>query len=174
MEPNGPFLATGKHNFVLAANCEAIARRLGNALCAPLVKFVPEGNIEQKSGHMASPGTISMREETYRALLTDIAESLAMGGFENIIFIGDSGGNPAGMNAVAAALNEKFPGAKPMFAHVPEHYDSYNATGNYMRTEHNLEAPQAAQWRQRQTAERTRLDVIELEKCARLAPPAAR
>jgi hypothetical protein len=157
MEPNGPFLVTGKHNYVLQANCEAIARRLGNALCAPLVKFVPEGNIENKSGHMASPGTISMRQATYEALLTDIAESLAMGGFENVIFIGDSGGNGTGMTAVAARLNEKFPGAKPMFAHVPEHYE-YGAVGNFMRTEHGLEAPEAAQWRQREAAERSRLE----------------
>src|SRR5690242_19738371 len=27
MEPNGPYLATGKHNYVLHANCEAIARK---------------------------------------------------------------------------------------------------------------------------------------------------
>ena len=45
MEPNGPWLATGKHNYVLHANCEAIARKMGNALCAPIVKFVPEGDI---------------------------------------------------------------------------------------------------------------------------------
>jgi hypothetical protein len=30
LEPNGPWLATGKHNYVLQANCEAIARKLGN------------------------------------------------------------------------------------------------------------------------------------------------
>jgi creatinine amidohydrolase len=35
MEPNGPWLVTGKHNYVLHANCDAIARKLGNALCAP-------------------------------------------------------------------------------------------------------------------------------------------
>ena len=60
MEPNGPWLATGKHNYVLQANCDAIARRLGNALCAPIVKLVPEGNIEPPNGHMRSPGTISI------------------------------------------------------------------------------------------------------------------
>ena len=47
MEPNGPWLVTGKHNYVLHANCEAIARKMGNALCAPIVKFVPEGDIEK-------------------------------------------------------------------------------------------------------------------------------
>ena len=45
MEPNGPWLVTGKHNYVLHTNCEAIARKLGNALCAPILKFVPEGSI---------------------------------------------------------------------------------------------------------------------------------
>ena len=46
IEPNGPWLVTGKHNYVLHANCEAIARKMGNALCAPIVKYVPEGDIE--------------------------------------------------------------------------------------------------------------------------------
>ena len=54
---------------------------------------------------MASPGTISMREETFRAVLTDVAHSLKMHGFQNIIFIGDSGGNQAGQRAVADSLN---------------------------------------------------------------------
>jgi len=76
IEPNGPWLVTGKHNYVLHANCEAIARKMGNALCAPIVKYVPEGDIATKSGHMASPGTMTMREETFRAVLTDAAESL--------------------------------------------------------------------------------------------------
>src|SRR5918993_5186971 len=50
IEPNGPWLALGKHNYVLQANCEAIARKLGNALCAPIVPFVPEGGLDPKSG----------------------------------------------------------------------------------------------------------------------------
>lgn len=122
MEPNGPWLATGKHNFVLHANCEAIARKLGNALCAPIVKFVPEGRIDPPSGHMTSPGTISMREETFRALLTDIVASLKMSGFRNIILIGDSGGNQAGQRAVADSLTAIWKGS-PIVAHVQEYYD---------------------------------------------------
>ena len=101
MEPNGPWLVTGKHNHVLHTNCDAIARKLGNALCAPIVKFVPEGNVEPPSGHMTSPGTISMREGTFRALLTDITASLRQHGFEKIIYIGDSGGNQGGQRFVA-------------------------------------------------------------------------
>src|SRR5579871_5489259 len=39
VEQNGPYLATGKHNYVLKATAEAIARKLGDALVAPIVGF---------------------------------------------------------------------------------------------------------------------------------------
>src|SRR5450432_3929570 len=39
VEQNGPYLTTGKHNVVLRAMTEAIARKLGNALVAPIVGF---------------------------------------------------------------------------------------------------------------------------------------
>jgi creatinine amidohydrolase/Fe(II)-dependent formamide hydrolase-like protein len=130
IEPNGPWLVTGKHNYVNRANCEAIARKLGNALCAPNIEFVPEGAIDPPSGHMTSPGTISLREETFRALLTDVAHSLKMHGFKNIIFIGDSGGNQAGQRAVAEELNKKFKG-EAVVAHVQEYY-TYAVVGDFM------------------------------------------
>jgi creatinine amidohydrolase/Fe(II)-dependent formamide hydrolase-like protein len=131
MEPNGPWLVTGKHNYVLHANCEAIARKLGNALCAPIVKFVPEGAIDPPNGHMTSPGTISMREPTFRALLTDIVHSLKMHGFRNIILIGDSGGNQRGQRAVADSLTAIWQ-ASPIVAHVQEYYD-YNKVAEQMK-----------------------------------------
>src|SRR5262245_48538184 len=108
IEPNGPWLALGKHNFVLRANCDAIARKLGDGLRAPIVPFVPEGSIEPKSSHMLTVGTISLEEATFQALLTDIVRSYKMHGFENVILIGDSGGNQAGMKAVADTLNTQW------------------------------------------------------------------
>ena len=122
IEPNGPWLVTGKHNYVLHANCDAIARKLGNALCAPIVKYVPEGDYNTKSGHMGSPGTITMREDTYRAVLEDIARSLKAHGFKQIFFIGDSGGNQAGQRAVAEKLNAEW-SANPLVAHIQQYYD---------------------------------------------------
>ena len=130
MEPNGPWLATGKHNYVLRANCNAIARKLGNALCAPIVAFVPEGGHEPPSGHMRSPGTISLTEETFQALLSDIVRSFKPHGFRNIILIGDSGGNTKGMAAVAQKFTAEWAG-NPVVAHVREHYD-YGTVSDYL------------------------------------------
>ena len=132
MEPNGPWLVTGKHNYVLKTNCEAIARKLGNALCAPSVAYVPEGRIDPPSGHMRSPGTISLREETFQALLTDIAHSLKVHGFKSIIMIGDSGGNQAGQKAVADKLTAQFAGAA-FVATIPGYYTAPPGTPNVLR-----------------------------------------
>jgi creatinine amidohydrolase/Fe(II)-dependent formamide hydrolase-like protein len=138
VEPNGPWLATGKHNYVLRANCDAIARTLGDALCAPIIKLVPEGDIEPPSSHMTSPGTISMRQETFEAMLTDVAHSLKMHGFDRIVFFGDSGGNQTGMRNVAAKLNAMWDDV--VVAHIPEYYDyasvmEYMASRGYEGTE---------------------------------------
>jgi len=129
VEPNGPWLATGKHNYVLRANCDAIAHELGDALCAPIVKLVPEGNIDPPSSHMTSPGTISMRQETFEAMLTDVVHSLKMHGFRTIILFGDSGGNQTGMRNVAEKLNAMWDGT--IVAHIPEYYD-YATVSQYM------------------------------------------
>lgn len=124
VEQNGPYLATAKHSIILEATAEAIARRLGGALVAPIVSFVPEGGFEPPSGHMRYPGTISVSEETFRALLSDIARSLKTHGFRDIVLLGDSGGNQPGMEAVAAALSAEWAGSGTRVHFVPEYYDN--------------------------------------------------
>lgn len=124
VEQNGPYLATGKHSIILRATAEAIARSLGNALVAPIVSFVPEGEFDPPSGHMRYPGTISVRPGTFRALLTDIAWSLKTHGFEDIVLLGDSGGNQEGMETVADALSREWEGDGPRVHYIPEYYDN--------------------------------------------------
>jgi creatinine amidohydrolase/Fe(II)-dependent formamide hydrolase-like protein len=116
-------VATGKHNFVLRSTTEAIARKLGNALVSPIVPFVPEGSIDPPSGHMWYPGTISLREETFEALLKDVCASLKQHGFLDIVLIGDSGGNARGMQATADSLNGEWRGGPTRVYHVSEYYE---------------------------------------------------
>ena len=123
VEQNGPYVAGGKHNYVLQTVLPYIAREIGNALIAPVVKFVPEGRIEPRpSGHMAYPGTISLEQATFEALLTDICRSYKAHGFRDIILIGDSGGNQRGMQNVAGALNEAWAAEAARVHYLPEYY----------------------------------------------------
>ncbi len=127
IEQNGPYLATGKHNYVLRGTTEAIAKKLGKTLVAPIVPFVPEGDISPPTLHMKYPGTISVTEDTFHRLLVDIVSSLKTHGFRRIILLGDSGGNQAGMRNVAATLTAQWRGA-PQVIYVPEYYDYAGAT----------------------------------------------
>jgi creatinine amidohydrolase/Fe(II)-dependent formamide hydrolase-like protein len=138
IEQNGPYVAMGKHNWVLQGSCEGIAKALGNALCAPIVKFVPEGSIEQPTGHMRYPGTISLRQETFEAMLDDIGSSLRAHGFKHIIYIGDSGGNQSGMKAVAERQNQRW--KSPVAHHIPEYYN-YEEVRGYMERELKIVQP---------------------------------
>jgi creatinine amidohydrolase/Fe(II)-dependent formamide hydrolase-like protein len=124
VEQNGPYLALGKHSIILRATMEALARGLGDALVAPVVDFVPEGDFDPPTSHMRYPGTVSVTQETFRALLTDIARSMKAHGFEHVILLGDSGGNQEGMAAVAAALSEEWKGSGTDIHHIPEYYDN--------------------------------------------------
>lgn len=136
IEENGPYLATGKHNVILEAICPAIAAELGNALCAPIVPFVPEGNIDPPSGAMHFPGSFSVSDETYKALLDDMASSLRQHGFTDIVFIGDSGGNQRGMKAVAETLNMRWPSSDVRAHFVAEFYSpGWEATEDYTEEE---------------------------------------
>lgn len=122
VEQNGPYLVTGKHNVVLRATTEAIARKLGNTLIAPIIPFVPEGDFEPPTLHMKYPGSISLSEDTYERLLTDICTSFRVTGFKRIVLIGDSGGNQEGMRLVAERLNAKWPSTATRVYFIPEYY----------------------------------------------------
>jgi creatinine amidohydrolase len=119
VESNGPHLATGKHNFVLKVMGQAIARKLGNALVAPILTLEPG----RPDGERVAPGSVVLSAATYRAVLTDMAESLRGMGFTTVILMGDSGGNQGAMKEVAAALNTKYNGSPARFYFIPEYYD---------------------------------------------------
>ncbi len=127
IEENGPYLTTGKHNHVLKVMGESIARRLGNALAAPIVTIEP-GDPERAS----SPGSIRLSQETFQAVLRDMATSLKAQGFTDIFLLGDSGGNRRGMAAVAEELAEAWKSEGVVIAHIPEYYN-YSDVEAYQR-----------------------------------------
>ncbi len=122
IEQSGPYLVLGKHNVILRATMEAVARKLGDALVAPIVAFVPEGDHEPPSLHMRYPGTVSVTQETFQAILTDVATSMKTHGFEHVILLGDSGPNRDGMAAVAERLAAQWQGSGTRIHYVPEYY----------------------------------------------------
>ena len=132
---------TGKHNVVLRATTEAVARQLGDALVAPIVPFVPEGDFDPPTIHMKYPGTISVSEETFVSLLRDICESLRTHGFEHIVLIGDSGGNQMGMQNVAKRLSAKWGDGKTRVHYVAEYYN-FDAVTEWLESQGIKQTPE--------------------------------
>ncbi len=119
IEENGPYLTTGKHNNVLKATGESIARALGKALVAPIVTLEPGNPLRPN----LSPGTIVLSQATYKAVLTDMAQSLKSQGFTDVVLLGDSGGNLNPMKEVAATVNAAWAGSGARVHFIPEYYN---------------------------------------------------
>ncbi len=117
-EKNGYHMVSGKHNFVVTYTANVMARRLKNALVAPTIQYVPEGDPDT-----SVPGEISLPSPAYDMLLDAAARSLRVHGFTDILFIGDSGGNQAGITAVANKLNEEWKGGDTKVFALTDYYN---------------------------------------------------
>ena len=107
-EQNGPHMVLGKHNARVKALAEKIAVALGNAVVAPVIAYVPEGNVSPPSAHMRFAGTISIPAATFESVLASAARSLRAHGFRDIVFIGDHGGYQRNEEIVAQRLDREW------------------------------------------------------------------
>lgn len=121
-EQNGPHLALGKHHAIMRYTADRIARRLGNALVAPVLDYVPEGNIDPPSGHMRYAGTITLPNEYFMKVAEYAARSFKVHGFKDIVLVGDSGGNQAGLAEVAEMLNAEWADTDVRLYHLDDYY----------------------------------------------------
>jgi len=123
IEQNGPFVILGKHDLIVQTVSLKLAAELGKTIVAPTISFVPEGTISPPSMHMIYPGTISLSDKTFQALLEDTIMSLAAGGFREIIVLGDSGPSQVVMDKVAQLLDRTPRVKRARVIFVPEFYD---------------------------------------------------
>ena len=103
-EQRGPQGVTGADNFIARATADAIARKLGNALVAPVIPYsVNKANPEL-------PGTIGISGPLFAEINEQVAEQLIANGFKNVVLIGDHGGGQKEIKEVAAKLDAKYAG----------------------------------------------------------------
>jgi creatinine amidohydrolase/Fe(II)-dependent formamide hydrolase-like protein len=123
-EQNGPAMALGKHNRRVKLLSERIAVSLGNALVAPVIAYVPEGNFSPPSGHMRFPGTISAPAAAFEAILESAARSFKLHGFKDIVFLGDHGGYQANEKSVANTLNREWASSNVRAHAITRYYEA--------------------------------------------------
>lgn len=107
-EQNGPHMALGKHNVRARLLAVRIAQQLGDAIVAPVLAYVPEGNVAPPTQHMRWAGTISIPEPAFQAVLAGATRSLRAHGFCHIVLLGDHGGYRSSLDRVAASVNREW------------------------------------------------------------------
>ena len=120
-EQSGPQMAVGKHNVRAELLAEKIAQVLGDALVAPVIAYVPEGDVDHPTGDLRFPGTISVPVGAFEEVLEGAAHSFKLTGFRNILFLGDCGVYRHYLPIVAARLNREW-ARTPVRAHVIDEY----------------------------------------------------
>lgn len=123
-EPSGPHIVLGKHNFRVKYLAQEIALKLSDAVVAPTIAYVPEGQIDPPEQWMQFPGTIHLPEEHFMKLIEYAARSFKQHGFEDIILIGDNGGNQSGLKNVAEALSFEWKDTNVRVHYISEYYNS--------------------------------------------------
>lgn len=130
-EQSGPHIVLGKHNVRARVLAGRIAAKLGDAVVAPVVAYVPEGAIAPPAAHMRFAGTISIPDAAFEALLEATAKSLCRHGIRDVFFLGDHGGYQANEARAAARVNRSNGGAGGCRAHaLGAYYDAATTTFN--------------------------------------------
>lgn len=100
IEQHGDFLPVETDTFLASAVAELAASRVTGVeiVVAPAVPigFSPH--------HLSHPGTISLRLETYLAVLADTARSILDAGFPRLVFVNGHGGNSAPLRSLCAQM----------------------------------------------------------------------
>jgi len=124
-EQNGAHLALGKHNVRVRVLAARIAEQLGHTVVAPVVAYVPEGNIEPPTQHMRYAGTVSVPVAAFESVLEGAVRSFRQHGFRHVVLLGDHGGYQGSLQRVAEKLNRAWGGA-PVVA-LTEYYAAAQA-----------------------------------------------
>src|SRR5437867_5152117 len=104
-EQRVPHAVLGGHTFMARAIAPMIARKLGNALVAPVLPFSvnPAGGVDPKM-----PGSIALPADLFQKVNEALVDSMAKNGFKDIVVMGDHGGGQAELSKLAAAMDAKY------------------------------------------------------------------
>jgi creatinine amidohydrolase/Fe(II)-dependent formamide hydrolase-like protein len=117
IDETGPHVALAKHNLRAQRYGTEIARRLGNALLAPVIPYAPNPTPSPDL-----PGQIALRPGTYVAINEDVARSLIDGGFRRVAILAEHGMGLEDLNALATRLDGEFRGRGIRIFYVSDVY----------------------------------------------------
>jgi creatinine amidohydrolase len=138
-EQNGAHIALGKHNVRVRVLAGRIAEQLGHTLVAPVLAYVPEGDVDPPTQHMRHAGTLTVPVAAFESVLEGAARSLRRHGFRHVVLLGDHGGYQASLARVAGKLNRAWGGngavALEQYYRAAQAFDATLAARGYTQQE---------------------------------------
>jgi creatinine amidohydrolase len=101
-EQRGPHAVLGGHSLIAEQLGPMIAKKLGNALVAPVMPY----SITTVDGKM--PGGVTLTAELFKRVNEAVVDSMVTNGFRDIVLMGDHGGGQRELSEVALALERKY------------------------------------------------------------------
>jgi creatinine amidohydrolase/Fe(II)-dependent formamide hydrolase-like protein len=133
-EQRGPQAVLGGHTFMARRTAEAIARKLGNALVAPVLPFSLAG------GHLKpeTPGSVHIDGDVFTRVNEQVVDSMGINGFKNIVLMCDHGGGQKELAELAKRMDAKYgpKGVHVYFCGVV--YEKARVDFNEWLKQHNL------------------------------------
>ena len=121
IEQRGPHAVLGGHSLTAKPQGVDIARKLGNALVAPVMPF----SIAGRHLNPKTPGSVNIPGPLFAAVNEAIVDSMVVNGFKNIVLMGEHGGGQKELEEVAKKTNAKY---SPQGVHVFFCGDFYEKT----------------------------------------------
>jgi creatinine amidohydrolase len=111
----------GGHSLTAKPQGIDIARKLGNALLAPVMPF----SIAGRHLNPKTPGSVNIPGPVFAAVNEAIVDSMVVNGFKNIVLMGEHGGGQKELAEVAKKADQKY---SPQGVHVFFCGDFYEKT----------------------------------------------
>jgi len=121
IEQRGPHAVLGGHSLTAKPQGVDIARKLGDALVAPVMPF----SIAGRHLNPKTPGSVNIPGPLFAAVNEAIVDSMVVNGFKNIVLMGEHGGGQKELEEVAKKTNAKY---SPQGVHVFFCGDFYEKT----------------------------------------------
>lgn len=104
-ETRGPHAVLGGHTIMSRHRAIEIAKRLGNALVAPVLPIaVAATGLRENT---TTPGGVQMPADVFKGVQLAMIESMAMNGFKDIFVMGDHGGGQQQMREAVEEMDQK-------------------------------------------------------------------
>jgi creatinine amidohydrolase/Fe(II)-dependent formamide hydrolase-like protein len=133
-EQRGPQNVNGGHTLMGHQTVLAIARKLGNAIAAPVMPY----SVNNASPDL--PGTIGLTGPLFAALNEQVTEQLIKLGFKAVVLMGDHGGGQRELGEVAKKLDEKYASQGVRVIYCDEVYSKANGDFDKWLTENKYPA----------------------------------